>query len=136
MVRGILADNDIEGHFQLLLTVLQGNAWAEVWEYLDITVENFEDLGLARNAPDKAIWQTCQSEKVVLVTANRRSREPHYLENTSRLLNISNCLPVFTLAKVGRIQRNRAHREKIVERLLDYLLEIDNYLGVGRLYLP
>ncbi|HWG45363.1 MAG TPA: hypothetical protein VN688_21550 [Gemmataceae bacterium] len=37
---------------------------------------------------------------------------------------------------VNRINHSRAYAERVVERLLEYLIDIDNYRGTGRLYLP
>ena len=45
-------------------------------------------------------------------------------------------LPVITLADPEGIRHSGAYAEQTVERLLDYLLEIDNYRGTGRLYIP
>jgi hypothetical protein len=32
--------------------------------------------------------------------------------------------------------RDKAYAERVAERLLDYLMTIENYRGVGRLYVP
>jgi hypothetical protein len=41
-----------------------------------------------------------------------------------------------TLADADRILDERAYAERAVVKLLEYLLDIDNYLGTGRLYVP
>jgi hypothetical protein len=58
------------------------------------------------------------------------------LETTIRTRNTSEHLPVFTLARADRIRKNQAYAELVVERLLEYLLDIENFKGTGRLYLP
>ena len=96
----------------------------------------FESLGLARDAADKLVWQRCQERDVVLVTANRNRRGPDSLEETIRTLNTRQSLPVITIASPERIARDRAYAERVAERLLEFLMSIESYRGVGRLYVP
>src|SRR5206468_505868 len=96
----------------------------------------FEDLHLDRAAPDVLIWETCQREGVILITANRNQDDATSLEETIRTHNRPDSLPVFTLAQPKRIRRNRTYANRVVESLLEHLLDIDQYLGGGRLFLP
>jgi hypothetical protein len=41
-----------------------------------------------------------------------------------------------TLADPDRFMNDKAYAEKVVDRLMDYLFDIEAYLGTGRLYLP
>ena len=36
----------------------------------------------------------------------------------------------------GHLLRSRDYADRIVERLMDYLMNIEDYRGAGRLYLP
>jgi hypothetical protein len=58
------------------------------------------------------------------------------LESTIRSGNDETCLPVFTLANEDRFQNSREYASRVVEDLLEYLLDIELYRGTGRLYLP
>jgi hypothetical protein len=42
---------------------------------------------------------------------------------------------VLTLALPKRVLRNKAYAQKIAERLLGYLLDMEKHLGAGRLFL-
>ena len=136
MLHGILADANCEGHFQVLLRVLHDEERRELWHYLNLAVLNFEDLGLASDASDRNLWEQCQQHEVILITANRNAEGPDSLEATIQSRNTSDSLPVLTLANVERIRRNRQYAVEVADRLLDYLFSIDDFRGIGRLFLP
>src|SRR5205823_1788097 len=94
---GIMADNDIGGHFEQLTRVLAA-VWETTWEEVGYTVETFESLELPRNLPDRQLWQMCQARQVVLITGNRNSDDPDALEATLRDSNTAESLPLFTIA--------------------------------------
>ncbi len=131
-MRGILADNSNLGHVAILLHRLQSASWREIWSSLNLLQLTFTDLGLAPDAPDSLLWQVCQQQQVILITINRNARGPDSLEATIR----ADCLPVLTLANPDRILHDRDYVERVVQRLLEFLIDIDSYRGAGRLYLP
>jgi hypothetical protein len=136
MVQGILSDNNIEGHIRALVRVLMGPTWQDVWTHLGLSLYTFSDFRLDRNVPDAILWQVCQQRQVCLVTANRNNDGPDSLEATLRAQGQADSLPVFTVADADRILRSHAYAARVAERLLEYLLDIDRYLGTGRLYVP
>jgi hypothetical protein len=103
---------------------------------LNLPLLTFRDLGLAPDASDALLWQRCQEEQIILITANRNNDGPDSLEATLRTQNRPDSLPVFTVADAERVLHSGEYVGRVVERLLDYLLDIDNYRGTGRLYLP
>jgi hypothetical protein len=119
-----------------LLFLCNQEPWAEFWAHLHLQTLALQDIGLLPDASDLVVWQTCQREELALVTANRNQESPDSLETAIRTLNTPTSLSVFTLADPDRILQERAYAERVVERLLDYLLDIDRYRGTGRLYLP
>ncbi len=135
-MRGILADADIKGYLQIIFRLFQEESRREIWNWLNCAAPSFEDLGLPSNASDRDIWRKCQKESLVLITANRNKKESDSLESTIRTLNEATCLPVITLANPDRIRREREYAEVVADDLLEYLFDIDKYLGTGRLYLP
>lgn len=135
-MNGMVPDNDIVGHFRIIRGHLTSENWRQVWNYLNITVHSFEELGMATDSTDRLVWQTCQRRDVVLITGNRNDDGPDSLEATIRDSNTPQSLPVLTLANPNRLRNDSGYVEKVVERLLEYLLEIDKYHGTGRLYLP
>ena len=136
MVKGLLADNDVRRQVEVLLHIFETEAWREVWRHLNIQLLSFEILGIPRSASDADLWRQCQNREVILITANRNDDGPESLESTIRAFNKANNLPVFTLANPKRLLDDRDYAERVAERLLEYLLEIDTIRGTGRLYIP
>src|SRR4051794_28932420 len=86
-VKGIMADINIEGQVELLLGVWQLPKWREIWEGLGLDRFRFADLGLTPASPDVFVWQACQDQEVILITANRNADGPDSLEETLRTRN-------------------------------------------------
>jgi hypothetical protein len=133
---GMVPDNDILGHFRVLLGHHESPTWQDVWRRLEIAIHSFDSLGLLRTSSDREIWHKCQQEHVILITANRNDDGPDSLETTIRNSNTPESLPVFTLANADRIRLSSAYAEQVVERLLIVLMDLDNFGGVGRVWLP
>jgi hypothetical protein len=56
------------------------------------------DSGLQLDASDRAVWEACQREHVILLTANRNEAGPDSLQATIQQYSTPASLPVFTLA--------------------------------------
>jgi hypothetical protein len=143
----ILADVNNEGQLKLLIDLLLAGPlseiWlllagplSEIWLSLNFQLESFANLGLSEKAPDVQVWQTCQQHQVVLVTSNRNRKGSDSLEATLRTFNTPDSLPVITLANPQLLMSNKSYAERVAGRLLDYLFELENYRGAGRLYVP
>lgn len=135
MVR-LLADNDVVGHIEDLVQEMRSPRWADFWDSLGLVLVYFCDVGLKPESSDRAIWQTCQANQLLLVTNNRNQDDPDSLEATIRELNGLDSLPVFTISDLGTFRTNRAYAERVVEQLYEYILDIESLRGTGRLYLP
>jgi hypothetical protein len=135
-VKGILADANIIGPIEALVNQMQSGIWAEFWTALGLEFKRFGDVGLSLDAPDLVIWQTCQTEQLILITDNRNKKSHDSLETTIRQCNQPNSLPVFTISDMTAFSTSRTYAEKVLEHLYDYLLRIDEVRGTGRLYLP
>jgi hypothetical protein len=135
-VLGLIADLNLEGHFRVLLRLLEEASRRELWSALGWTVATFESLGLPRTATDVAVWAACQQRQFVLFTGNRNDEGPDSLEAAIRELNKSDSLPVFTLGNLDRFMNSREYAERVADQLLEYAFDIDNFRGTGRLYLP
>lgn len=133
---GIVADANCVGHFQLVLRLLHDESRRELWHFLNLAVLTFEDLGLAPDVSDRDVWHACQQREVVLITTNRNAVGPDSLEEVIQSNNQPESLPVITLANPERLRRDRAYASDVADRLLDYLFDIDNVRGTGRLFLP
>ncbi len=133
---GIIADHNVEGHFEVLLRLWTSEAWRSLWASLELEVESFAPLGLPHNTSDRDLWQVCQRRDIVLLTANRNDEGPESLEATIRTLNDASSLPVLTIADPESVLMSREYAERVAIQVLEYLLELDNFRGVGRLYVP
>jgi hypothetical protein len=133
---GIMADHNIEGHFQVLLRILRAEPWQEFWDELDFDIASFASLGLSPDASDAALWQACQTQDVLLVTANRNKVGTDSLEATIATENKPHHLPVLTVSDADQILTDRDYAVRVVSRLLEFLFDLDNIRGTGRLYLP
>ncbi len=120
----------------ILRLILEGAEWGSIWAELALPILTFPDMGLDREAPDAVIWRLCQARGLILLTGNRNDDGPDSLESTIRNENSLDSLPVLTLADVEAVRRSRAYAERVVEKLVDYLVNVENYRGTGRLYLP
>jgi hypothetical protein len=107
-----------------------------LWRHFNLPLLNFQELGLHPRDSDAKIWQLCQQEQIILLTANRNADGPDSLEETIRTCNTPESLPVFTIADAEEFLQSKAYAERVVESFLDYLLDLDNVRGTGRLYLP
>jgi len=133
---GIMADHNIEGHLVVLLRIWTSEAWKSVWEGLSCEVESFARLGIPHDTSDRDLWQLCQPCELVLLTANRHDEGPDSLEAPIRALNEPTSLPVFTIADSRLVFTSRSYAERVAVQVLEYLLELDNFRGVGRLFVP
>jgi hypothetical protein len=135
-VLGLLADNNVIGQVDSLVQMMQSPSWAEFWADLGLVFKRFDDVGLSPTSSDREIWLTCQAEQLVLITDNRNQDSPDSLEATIRQHSQADSLPVFTIADLDKFQTSRSYAERVVESFYDYLSRIDEFRGVGRLYLP
>lgn len=132
----IMADHDSAGHVQILLRLLTVGTWADLWAEMAIGLASFASLGLPINTPDAVLWRHCQAHDILLITGNRNKVGPEALEAVIARENTPTSLPVLTLGAPPHVLSSRAYAERVVVRLLEILLDLDQYRGTGRLYLP
>lgn len=135
MIR-ILADNNAEGHLQILVRIFGIEPWCEVWNELGATVVTFEEIGIDRDASDTEIWRICQCEQILLITNNRNADDADSLEAVIRKENHPLAIPVVTLARADQLRTDRAYSQRTAESLLEYLTYLEEILGAGRIYIP
>ena len=132
----IMADHDIEGQVQVLLRLLTSAAWSEVWHELAVRIESFASLGLPENTSDAVLWQFCQMHQIMLITGNCNKAGAEALEAVIEQNNTPTSLPVLTIGTPPRVLSSREYAERVATRLLEVLLDVEQYRGTGRLYLP
>ena len=135
-MRGLLADVNCEGQVEVLVAIFLSRTWKDVWQKLNLSLETFTSVGLPRRALDVEIWQLCQERQLLLITRNRNRRGADSLEAAINQLNQPGSLPVFTLTNANRILDSKTYANRVAERMLDYLIDMDKYCGTGRLWIP
>jgi hypothetical protein len=135
-MRGILADINVGKQRRAILAIWSSESWRDLWQGLSLVVESFRGLDLPLDASDAVIWRTCQKEQLVLITGNRNKDGQDSLEAVIRDENQPDSLPVITIADTERVLQDWAYAEQVAERVLDYLMRIDEVRGTGRLYVP
>src|SRR5262252_2642203 len=128
----MLVDHDIEGQILTLWGALAAEGWLEICPLRLVT---FVQAGLPVDSSDRTVWQFAQAQGMMLLTHNRNMKDENSLEQTIRGENTPASLPVLTVGRVERL-RERAYRERCVVRLVEIGLDIEHYLGAGRLFMP
>jgi len=72
---------------------------------------------------------------MLLLTGNRNMTGEDSLEQTIRDENRSDSIPVVTIANVNRVAE-RNYREECATRLAVICLDVEGYMGTGRLFIP
>ena len=132
-MRTILSDHNIEGQTESLWGTLGTEGWLSL---IPIQWVNFQQVGLPISSNDREVWQFAQANQMILLTANRNMEDENSLEQTLRDENTATSLPVLTIGHQERILYDAAYRKRCAERLIDILLDLDNYLGTQRIFIP
>ncbi len=129
----VLIDHNIEWQATLLWNTLRSEGWLELYP-LDMVM--FEDVNLPVNSNDREVWQYSQTNRMILLTANRNMEDMNSLEQTLRDANTPDSLPVVTIGRQESIIKEAEYRKRCAEKLLEIILYLNNYLGVGRVFIP
>lgn len=128
----VLVDYNLKGYVVLMQGTLAAEGWLDI---LSIRFLMLEEVGLAVDSSDRIIWQFAQSNQMLLLTANRNAKGEDSLEQTIREEGTPISLPVVTIGNLERLIE-REYREQCLVRLAEIVLDIENYLGVSRLFIP
>lgn len=128
----VLVDYNLTGYVVLLRGTLAADGWLDL---LSIQFVLLEEAGLAMDSNDRLIWQFAQANQMLLLTANRNAKGEDSLEQTIQRMGIPTSLPVITIGSLDRLIE-REYREQCAARLAEIALYIENYSGVGRLFIP
>lgn len=138
---GVMADINCGRALDRLLAFLfsDESGYAPIWAELGLVVSSFQENGLSDDSTDREVWNVCQTQRLVLVTANRNHDGPDSLEAVIREGD-SSALPVLTIADDQRVLNDGGYARQAAEHLIEYLSDLRDYpdmlLGTGRLYLP
>jgi hypothetical protein len=128
----ILADRDVEGQAFLLWGTLSATEWLEL---LPMRLVRFADVGLPYDSTDREVWRFAQASQMLLLTNNRNMEGVDSLEQTIRDEGHITTLPVITIGRAERMSEG-TYREQCAIRLLEIIVNLDDYRGVGRTFIP
>ncbi len=127
-----LVDYNIDGYALVFLGILTKLGWIEL---ISIRFLTFREVGLSMESSDRIVWHYAQENRMMILTANRNMKGEDSLEQVMREENTANSFPVLTIGSLDRLEETD-YRERCVERLIEIVLDIDNYKGAGRLFIP
>ena len=127
-----LIDYNLRGQAALLWGTIAAEGWLEL---MSVRFVEFEEVGLLKNSSDRLVWQVAQSNQMIILTANRNMKGNDSLEQVIREENTLQSLPVVTIGNKERLDE-QSYREQCASRLVEILFDIENYMGVGRIYIP
>jgi hypothetical protein len=128
----ILADYNLNRQAMLLSGSLIAGGWLDV---APIRLVTFREIGLPSDSSDRVVWHLVQANRMLLITANRNAKGEDSLEQVMREENGPTSFPIITIASSNRVDEYD-YRERCVERLVEIVIDIQDYMGVGRLFIP
>ncbi|AFY78032.1 hypothetical protein Ple7327_2763 [Pleurocapsa sp. PCC 7327] len=128
-----LIDHNLERYAVILLGKIASDGWLDL---IPIRFITFREIELSTDSSDRVVWQTAQDNQMILLTANRNMKGEDSLERTLREDNTSNSLPIVTIASLDRFRSEPSYRSQCADRIIEILLDIENYTGVGRIFIP
>ena len=127
-----LVDYNLDGYALIFLGILTKLGWLE---FVSIQFVTFREAGLLMESSDRVVWRYAQEHQMLILTANRNMKGGDSLEQVMREENTEDSFPVLTIGSLDRLSE-ADYRERCVERLIEIVLDVDNYKGAGRLFIP
>ena len=127
-----LVDYNLDGYAIIFLGILTKGTWLE---FTSVQFTTFREVGLAMESSDRVVWRYAQEHQMMLLTANRNMKGEDSLEQVMREENTENSFPVLTIGNLDRFSE-ADYGERCAERLIEIAVDIDNYKGAGRLFIP
>ncbi|MFB2835169.1 DUF5615 family PIN-like protein [Floridanema evergladense] len=127
-----LVDYNLDGYAVVFLGILAKLGWLEL---IPIQFVTFKEAGLSMDSTDRTVWNYAQANQMMILTANRNMKGKDSLEQVIRQENTANSFPVVTIGDLDRLDEF-SYREQCVDRLIEIILDMENYMGVGRLFIP
>ena len=127
-----LIDYNLDGYALIFIGLLTKLGWLEL---IPIHLVTFRDAGLSMDSSDRLVWNYAQAHQMMILTANRNMKGQDSLEQVMREENTENSFPVITISSLERFSEPD-YRERCVERLIEIIIDLDQYKGAGRLFIP
>jgi hypothetical protein len=131
MIR-LLTDHNIPFQAKLIWSVFRPLDWQAMGV---AGLLQFRDIGLPETATDRELWLTCQTQSLLLLTANRNAEGDDSLTAVIAELNHPQALPVLTIGRGDQVEEF-AYREVCAYRIADIATQLELFLGTARLFIP
>jgi hypothetical protein len=128
----VLADYNLNRQAILLSGSFVTGGWLDL---APIQLLTFEGIGLSADSSDRVVWRFAQTNGMLLLTANRNAKGEDSLEQVMCEENVPDSLPIITIGDPDRVNEYD-YRESCVERLVEIVIDIQDYIGSGRLFIP
>jgi hypothetical protein len=128
----MLLDHDLEGQISFLEAGWRETGWDQ---YLHLEFRRLRDLNIPNDATDQAIWHYVQREHFLLLTNNRNREDAMSLQATIERENTQDSLPVLTISDKDKLVLP-AYRQQAAHKLAAVIIDLEYYLGVGRVFIP
>lgn len=128
-----LVDHNLKGHAVLLSGTLLNSGWLD-WVSLQFVF--FEEMELSIQSSDRVVWRLAQWNQMILLTANWSMKGEDSLEQVMGEEIMLTSLPVVTVSHADRLFDDPEYRERCAIRLVEIVLDIEEYRGVSRLFIP
>ena len=127
-----LVDHHLEGQAITLLGNISNQGWLEL---IDISFVTLEEVDIPFDSSDRIVWRFAQENQMILLTGNRSMKGEDSLEQVLREENTLTSLPVVTIGNIERLDE-RNYQDKCVDRLIEIVIDIENYMGARRIFIP
>ncbi|MEH1935117.1 MAG: ACP S-malonyltransferase [Nostoc sp.] len=128
-----LIDYNLQKYAAILLGKIANDGWLDL---IPLSFIFFQDIELPMDSNDRVVWQLAQQNGVILLTANRNMKGEDSLEQVIREDNTPDSLPVITIGNLDRFSKEASYRSRCADRIIEIVLDIENYMGVGRIFIP
>ena len=128
----VLVDHNMAGRATLLWGTLAAEGWLDL---VPLRLVTFAEVGLPVDTPDRRVWQFVQTHGMLLLTNNRNMKGEDSLTLTIREESTPTSLPVLTVGNLDRLAEPE-YRRRCATRLVEVVLDLDTYLGIGRIFIP
>ena len=128
-----LIDHNLKGHALVFLGAIATQGWLDIVPMQFVT---FAEMDLSINSDDRTVWRLAQENQMILLTANRSMKGKDSLEQVMREENTPTSLPVVTIGNIERLLAEPDYRDRCVNRLVDIVVDIEDYQGARRIFIP
>jgi hypothetical protein len=128
-----LIDYNLQKYAAILLGRIANDGWLDL---IPIRFIFFNDIDLPIDSNDRFVWRLSQENRMILLTANRNMKGEDSLEQVLREDSTIDSLPVITIGNLDRFSKEPSYRSRCADRIIDIVLNIEDYMGVGRIFIP